>query len=184
MQRFKFPIWVAITSLALVLGIAVIGVVAVPGALVARAAPYMTGAAFGQNGPGGPGFSLPAELQGLGDLPPGERFAHFAGVQVNLTDKDNRPVSVHVTPGTITSASAASLTIAANDGTSRTFALTDKTSVRGKPGPSGGQASLSQHDQVIVVTLNDDPAARAVINGGTDGFAAGWDGHAWPHPGR
>jgi len=183
MQRFKFPIWVAITSLALVLGITVIGVVVLPGALVATAAPYMAGAAFGHDGSGGPWFSLPPELQGLGDLPPAERFAHVAGVQVNLTDKDNRPVSVHVTPGTVTSASATSLTIAANDGTSRTFALTDKTSVHGKSG-AGGQASLSQRDQVIVVTLNDDPAARAVIDRGTDGFAAGWDAHAGPHPGR
>jgi hypothetical protein len=70
---------------------------------------------------------LPAELAGLVDVPSGERFAHFRGAQVQLTDKDNKPLRVDVTPGTVTSVSASSLTITGNDGASHTFTLTDKT---------------------------------------------------------
>src|SRR5262249_4685772 len=121
-----------------------------------------------------PGFALPPELAGLGDLPADQRFAHFKGAQVSLTDKDGRPVTVEVTPGTATAASAASLTIAANDGPTKTFGLDANTLRRGKQAPA-------QNDKVVVVTLSGRANAHAVVVLTGDGFGA-WGGHAgWWH---
>src|SRR5579859_4015492 len=63
-----------------------------------------------------PGGGLPPELASLKDVPAGERFAHFKGVQANLTDKDGKPLVISVTPGVASNVSANSLTIAGNDG--------------------------------------------------------------------
>lgn len=177
MNRWKFAVAVGVTSLALVAVLGVAGVLVVRSA-VASAAPW----AAGWGGPfGGTGFQVPAELQGLANLPPAERFAHFVGVQVNLKDQDNKPLTINVTPGTVTGSSATSLAIAANDGTSKTFTLNDATTIKRMPAQSGGQpsaASPANGDQVVVVTMNGDTTARAVIDGGKDGFAAGGP-HGW-----
>jgi hypothetical protein len=105
---------------------------------------------------------LPQELAGLVDVPAGERFAHFRGVQVQLTDKDNTPLRVDVTPGTVTSISAASLTMNGNDGASHTFALTDKTVNHGK--------SPTRNEQVVVATVNGSTTATAVIGVNGEGW--------------
>src|SRR5436305_11976957 len=103
MSRFRFPIAVAITSLSIV------AVLVVAGALLAGSAfagaPWSGGHSFGPWA-GGPGAALPPELAGLGDVPAAERFTHFKGLQVSLTDKDNRPLTIAVIPGTATAASA------------------------------------------------------------------------------
>lgn len=176
-QRLRFPIAVAATSLALVLALGVIGVFAVQTTLAN--APWMGGAGpfggpkFGGAGLGGPGFALPAELQGLTEIPPAERFSHFAGAQVTLKDKNNQPLTINATPGTVTAVSTTSLTIAANDGTTKTYALNDKTIIRGKPVQGGAQATqpvLAKDDKAVVVTLNATTTATAVIVAGPDGF--------------
>src|SRR3954470_12223191 len=59
---------------------------------------------------------LPAELTGLADVPDAQRFEHFRGVQVTLTDKNNQPLLVNVTPGTVSAVSASSVTVNGNDG--------------------------------------------------------------------
>ena len=90
MQRFRFPLAVLGTSVALV------AVLVGLGAFVAGSA-----IAAGVNGwrhAGGDWVNLPPELSGLRDIPATDRFAHFRGVQVNLTDKDNHPLTVSVTP--------------------------------------------------------------------------------------
>ena len=187
MRRFRFPIAVALTSLALVL---VLGGVA---ALTVRSAmanapwfggPGFEGHAFGGpwSGPSGHEMQLPPELQGLHDLPPAERFAHFTGVQLSLKDKDNKPLTVNVTPGTVSAASAASLTLAANDGSTKTYTLNDQTMVRGRPIRGGTQATqstpaLANGDMVVVVTLDGTTAARAILNGGKEGFGPRGFGH-------
>ena len=179
MSRWRFVIAVGVTSLALVLAIGVIGALTVR-SVVASAAPWASG---WTGGPpfGASGFQMPPELQGLGSLPPAERFAHFVGVQVTLKDKDNKPLTVNVTPGTVSSASATELSLAANDGTSKSFTLNDSTMVKNSSAQNGaqpGQSALANGDQVVVVTLNGDKTARAVIDGGKDGFAAGGP-HGW-----
>jgi hypothetical protein len=171
MTRLRFPIAVALTSLALVVGLFLAG------GLFARAALGFGGPPWGGNGVGGPpwahafgaGFALPPELAGLHDVPPAERFAHFMGARVALTDKDGKPVALEVTPGTVTAVSTSSITIAANDGATRTFAIDEHTAVRRQP---------AQNDRVVVVTLNGASTATAVLAFPADGSNPhGW--HGW-----
>ena len=189
MRRFRFPIAVALTSLALV---GVVGGVALLGARAVLAnGPWAAafGGGFGDGFGGGHfGAQLPPELQGLGDLSPAERFAHFTGAQVNLRDKDNRPLTITATPGTATTVSATSLTIAANDGTTKTFTLDDQTMIRGKTVQGGAQATqagMANGDKLVVITLNGSTTARAVMNGGKEGFPVPGRGPGGPWgPGR
>lgn len=174
MSRFRFPIAVALTSLAIVAGLFLAG------GLLARAA-WAGGPGFG--GPpwarGGDGFgrpwahgfgaALPPQLAGLRDVPPAERFAHFTGARVTLTDKENQPVAVDVTPGTVTAASASSLTIAANDGSTRSFAIDAQTALKRPP---------AQNDRVVVVSLNGASAAALVVALPADGHG-GPGRHGW-----
>jgi hypothetical protein len=185
MQRFRFPIAVALTSLALVVAIFAIGGVLVRNAIASSpigGAFWAAGMPW-HDGVGGPPWArgdrgwhagaLPPELAGLADVPAGERFSHFQGVRVQLTDKVNRPVTVEVTPGTATAASATSLTITANDGSTKTFTLDDRTILRGKETPAA-------NDKVVVVTLNSGANAHAVISlsegAGPWGAHRGWRG--------
>ena len=165
MRRFRFAFAVLGTSLALVLGLGAIGAFAVNSAFASGFGP------FGSMGP----HAIPPEFQGLEQLPPAERFKHFSGAQINLLDKDNKPVSVNITPGTVTAVSATSLTLAANDGSSKTFSLDDKSVIRGKPdtttpGNRPAATTLKQGDQVVAVTKNGESLARFVMSGGTEGF--------------
>jgi hypothetical protein len=171
MRRFRFALAVLGTSLLLVLGIGAVGYWTVSTALAQGFSPF---------GPhmGGPfaGHALPPELQGLEQLPPAERFKHFSGAQVSLKDKDNNPMTINVTPGTVNAVSATSLTLAANDGSTKTFTLDDKTVVRGKPdansqrGNQPAATTLKQGDLVAVVTKNNETTAKFVMSGGTEGF--------------
>jgi hypothetical protein len=170
MERFRFPIAVGLTSLALV-----VALVGAGGLLVGSALANGPFAGAGPWGPWGAGHggwqntTLPPELAGLAGVPAGERFAHFRGVRVQLTDKDNKPLTVDVTPGTATSVTPTSLTIAANDGSTRSFALDDKTIVHGK---SRDATAIGQGDKVVVATLNNSTTATAVMamNNNADGF--------------
>ena len=154
MQRFRFPIAVALTSLVLV-----VGLFGVAGLLVGNAL-----ASGPWAGPwAGWHDQLPPELASLHDLPASERFSHFRGVQVNLTDKDNKPLSVTVTPGTAAATSPTSLTIAGNDGSTRAYSLNDKTVIRGK-------SAIAQNDKVVVVSVNNSTTATAVLTVGPEGF--------------
>ncbi len=186
MGRFNFAVAVAVTSLVLVAILGVIAVVATPlGALITPSAqasgPWPGGPWFGMHGPGGPGFNLPPELQGLGDLPPAEQFAHFTGVQANLKDKNNQPFTVNVVPGVATAVSTSDLTITANDGITRTFTISDATVVPGRfqSGSQGNQLGIVNGDQVIVVTFNNDTTAKAIMPVGQSGF---WHGGFGPPP--
>jgi hypothetical protein len=185
MRRFRFAIAVALTSLALVVGIGAVG------ALTVRSV-FAGGSWFGgpmggpwHGGPmGGPMANLPPELEGLRDLPPAERFGHFTGGQITLKDKDNNPVTVNVVPGTVTAVSATSLTLNANDGTSKTFTLNDQTNIRGKSARGGNQAAqptLANNDKVVVVSLNNSTTASFVMAGAGDGFGPPWGGVYGPH---
>ena len=171
MQRFRFIIAVGVTSLALVLVLVGVGAFAVRNVLASGS--WLGGPGFGGHRWAQHELQIPTELQGLHDLPPAERFGHFVGAQINLRDKEGRPLAVNATPGTVTAVSATSLTTTANDGTIKTYALDDKTVVRGKPVQGADQASqpsLSRDDKVVVVTLNNSTTANAVIVGGPDGF--------------
>ena len=118
---------------------------------------------------------LPAELTSLADVPDAQRFEHFRGVQVTLTDKNNQPLLVNVTPGTVTAVSASSLTVNGNDGASHTYALDSKTL-------QDDERPIKQNDQVVVATVNNSTSATAVFATNDNGGApAPW---RRPGPGR
>lgn len=181
MRTWKFALAVLGTSLLLVVGIGAAGVLSLRYAFAAGGAPF--GAPWDAH-------ALPPEFQGLHDLPPAERFKHFGGAQIQLKDKDNNPVTVNITPGTVTAVSATSLTLAANDGSSKTFALDGNTVIRGKPdmstpGNRPAAVNLKQGDLVVAVSKNGESTARFVVSGGAEGFGprggfgprAGWGPH-------
>ncbi|HEY3080532.1 MAG TPA: hypothetical protein VGM69_11595 [Chloroflexota bacterium] len=189
MQRFRFPLAVAATSLALVLGLAVVGGLLATSALAGGAwlagpAGAWAGGAWAGGHGLGPGFALPPELAGLRDVPADQRFGHFRGVQVNLTDKDGRPLTIEVMPGTVTTVDATNLTITANDGSSKSYKLDDRTLVRGKRtrGTEATGPALAQNDKVVIVTLNGETTARAVFAAGAEGFGPPWTGHDQNQP--
>jgi len=174
MNRFRFPLAVGVTSLALVLVVIGVGGLLVNNALANS--PFgggMHGPWAGNHG-GWQSTNLPPELAGLTDIPAGERFAHFRGVRVQLTDKDNKPLTVDIVPGTATTVSQTSLTLAGNDGSSHTFTLDDKTVIHAKSGAHdstrAAPPALSQNDKLIVATLNNSTTATAVVAFNPDGF--------------
>ncbi|MGI9147795.1 MAG: hypothetical protein ACR2IK_14800 [Chloroflexota bacterium] len=175
MQRFRFPIAVALTSLALVVALIGAGGLLIGNALASGPFSARSSSA------GAPGHdvwqnsTLPPELAELAGVPAGERFAHFRGVHLQLTDKANQPLTVDVTPGTATVITATSLTITANDGSPHSYALDDKTIVGGKSAlpeaARGATTTIGQNDKVIVVTLNGSTTATAVLaSSNPDGF--------------
>jgi alpha-beta hydrolase superfamily lysophospholipase len=175
MNRFRFPLAVAMTSLALVLVAIGVGGLLVNNALanspLGGAAPWTNGPWAGHGG--WQSNNLPPELAGLTDIPASERFQHFRGVRVQLADKDNKPLTADILPGTVTNVSQTSLTLAANDGTTHTFTLDDKTVIHARSAAQGStQAApaVSQSDKVIVASLNNSTTATAVIAFNPDGF--------------
>jgi hypothetical protein len=172
----RSPRSLALAALALsLIAIGVVALVARPfvGSASAQEAPGFGGPPWARGGwhvgwHAGPGAAfmgtqLPPELAGLVDVPADQRFSHFRGVQVQLTDKDNRPLRVDVTPGTVTAVSNTSLTVAGNDGTTRSYTLDDKTLKRG---------DLRQNDKVVVATLNGSQTATAAFRADDHGFGA------------
>jgi hypothetical protein len=149
MSWLKFSVAVVLTSAALVLALFGTGAFVVSNA-IAHAAPMQTRAPMAAR-------NLPPELASLEDVPNAEKFAHFQGIQVSLTDKNGNPVAISVTPGLASSVGSDSITVAGNDGANHTYALTDQTWRR-------GGTQVADGDQVVVVTLNDETSARAVVD--------------------
>ena len=164
MNRFQFPIAVAATSLAQVAILLGVGGLVVGNALANS--PFMAAA----NVAGGPWsgrwggdhgeWQLPPQLAGLADVPAGERFSHFRGVQVQLVDKDNTPLNVEVVPGVATAVTSSTLMMTSNDGATRTFALDANTAIRSH---DRARTTVNQNDQVVVLTLNNAATATGVI---------------------
>lgn len=175
MRRFLSRRAGIVALAALVIGAGTIGVLTAGRALAAGVgmAAMGFGPLGGYGGPwGGADLVLPQELRDLHNLPPAERFKHFTGVQVGLKDANNQPVTIQVTPGTVSAAGATSLTLAANDGTTKTFTLTGQTVIRGRPteGNPNNSPNLESGDLVVVITRNGEATARAVFDGNKDGF--------------
>jgi hypothetical protein len=170
MSWVRFSAAVALTSIALVAAVVAIGGFAVGNALASN----LPVAAM-QAGVGG-GFGdfkgqLPPQLAGLKDVPDDQRFAHFKGVQVNLTDKDGAPATIVVTPGVVTAVNSGSLTIAGNDGAAHTYALDPQTMQHGK--------TLANGQQVVVVTMNNTGPALAAFAVDHNGWGHGPGGPPW-----
>jgi hypothetical protein len=190
MKWFWFPIAVLATSVVSIAALAVlvgrpvgIAVASSLGASGVMGSGPWSGA--WHNGPWGhgSGFALPPELQGLTSIPADQRFSHFASAQINLKDQNGQLLTIDVTPGTVSAASATSLTLAVNDGTTKTFTLDSSTLIHGRPTSAGtatptASTKPQKGDQVVVVTLNKSTTAMAVIAGGPNGFS--WSGPRGP----
>jgi hypothetical protein len=125
--------------------------------------------------------ALPPELEALRDLPADERFARFRGAQIALTDRDGNPLTLTFVPGRATAVSETSLTVAANDGGTRTFTLDDATVIGGERGEEADAASIEQDDRVVVVTRDDGTTATAVLTDDWLSFGRrGWRGRFGP----
>ena len=99
-------------------------------------------------------FPLP-ELQ---DIPREERLEHLLAGQFTVIDKDGNEVTIHVTYGTVTSASSSSLTIVPNGQDQPiTYQITEDTNLR------TGSEELKADDKVVVVTKDDATEASAVM---------------------
>lgn len=182
--------------LTLVIGVTAVLVIAILGLVIASPARTVLASALNGNSPmnisswaaawhrgNGSRFKLPMALQGLTTIPADQRFAHFTGAQVNLKDENNQALSIHIIPGKVTAASATRLSIAINDGSAQSFTMDDQTVIHSKAAstatPTSTPASpttISNGDDVIVLTLNNSDTATAVIDGGPSGFV-------WSRPG-
>jgi hypothetical protein len=149
MRWVKFSVAVVFTALALVIAVFATGAFMVGNALASGIQHSGQMQNWDHN-------NMPPELAGLKDIPEGQRFAHFKGVQVSLTDQNGAPLTVAVTPGVATSVNATSLTLAGNDGATHTYTLNDQTMSRGQ--------TLATGQDVVVVTLNNSATARAVVS--------------------
>jgi hypothetical protein len=179
MNRYRFPLAVAATSLALVAVLIGAGGLLIGNVL---ASSPMAGVLWAGNQGGAPwaagrtAWQLPPQLSALADVPADQRFSHFRGAQVQLTDKDNNPLAIEVVPGTATSVTPSSLTLTANDGSSRTFAIDGNTAIHGSAAGQSQPAAASaikNGDHVVAVTLNNSTTAAALLLPGGSG--------SWPH---
>ena len=91
MSWVRFSAAVALTSLALVAVVVAVGGFAVGNAVASNVPIAAMQAGFGGDFKG----QLPPQLAWLKDVPADQRFAHFKGVQVNLTDKDGLSPLTH-----------------------------------------------------------------------------------------
>ena len=107
MASLRFPFWVAVTAVAIVVGLFAAGAV-------------LAGTAYA-GGPGGFGF---------GGGPP---WAHKGGFAPFADLQGGRPFTIEVTPGTVTAASATGVTVQVKDGPTRSFAVDAQTHTRGTP---------------------------------------------------
>ncbi|HEV7664304.1 MAG TPA: hypothetical protein VGQ62_12260 [Chloroflexota bacterium] len=147
MNWVKFSVAVAVTSVALL----VTGAVVAANALASGLPQTMM---FAQRGDRG-SWNLPPELASLKDVPADQRFSHFKGVQVSLTDKDGKPVAVTIVPGVASSVSANNVTLAGNDGASHTYSIDAQTLTHGQ--------TLANGQNLVVVTMNNATTATAVF---------------------
>ncbi len=149
MRWVKISAAVLLTSAAMTVALLATGAVLVGNALASDIrAPGRAEATNGHN--------APPELARLKDIPAAERFAHFKGIQINLTDRDGNPLDISIAPGVATSVTATSLTVAGNDGTSHIYMMNDQTFNR--------ETVIATGDKVVVVTVDDSATARAVFS--------------------
>lgn len=152
MRWLKFSLAVVLTSAALVVALFATGTFLVGNALAST----ITNAAQMRGHGSWDDQNLPPEIASLKDVPADERFSHFQGVQVALTDKEGKPVHITLTPGIASSVSPSSLTIAGNDGSSHTYTLNDQTWTHG--------AAIADGEKIVVLTMNETATARAVVD--------------------
>jgi hypothetical protein len=82
-------------------------------------------------------------------------FADILGGQFRVKDDDGNTVVIEAVAGDVASISDSELTLTANDGSERTFTITDDTVMPWRPG---------ERDPVVVVTVGKSKEARLVLS--------------------
>jgi membrane-associated protease RseP (regulator of RpoE activity) len=111
----------------------------------------------GRPGIGGFGFfgGRPGRLPELQGIDPGQLFNHFLGGQLNLTDKDGKPLTVRIAAGTVAAISDTSVTVAPNGGEANvTFSITSNSQVHRLQ--RGGDTKPQVGDRVTVTAVGDE----------------------------
>ena len=148
MSKLRFPSWlgIAVLLVALVAGGVLLTRVAYAGPL-----PFGWGHWMGWVGKAGPA---------------GSKQVVFADL------REGRPVTLELTPGAVTAASASGLTVQVKDGPTRSFGVDSQTHVRGTPAVG---------DQVVVITKDGSSTATAVLGASAERDPrGGWHGwHGW-----
>jgi hypothetical protein len=89
----------------------------------------------------------------LGEL----EFGDVLGGEFRIKDDEGNTLAIEVVVGNVASLSDDELTVNANDGSERTFTITDDTVMPQRP---------EVGDPIVVVTLGDSEDARLVLPGG------------------
>lgn len=106
---------------------------------------------------------MPPELAFLAQIPPEERFSHFRGGSMTLTDQNGNEVVVNVVPGTVSSVFSDRIVITPNgETTTREFAITSDTVIHAMP-DRGTLQAVTSGDQVVVMTVGEDDDAAAIM---------------------
>jgi hypothetical protein len=121
----------------------------------------------GWSGLGSYGLNWPNLLKelNLDGIEQGQLFDHYLGAQIQLTDKDNKPVTVQAIPGKVASVTANTLVLTPNDttkGATVSFNVPDGTIIR-KGNQAVAIADLKVGDKVVVITINTE--VKAVLAG-------------------
>lgn len=112
--------------------------------------------------PGARSFDFP----GLEGISQDQLFDHFLGGQFNLTDRNNNPFTLKMTPGTVSSATNTSIVITPNGQTStQTYNITGNTVVHGMPG-RGTIDAIVAGEKVVVVTRDSSMDAVFIAEKG------------------
>ena len=148
MSRLRFPSWLGFAALLVTL---VAGGVLLTRVAYAGPLPFGWGHWMGWAGKAG---AAGAEQAVFADL------------------REGRPVTLELTPGTVTAASASGLTVQVKDGPTRSFGVDSQTHMGGTPAVG---------DQVVVIAKDGSSIATAVLGAGAErGPRGGWHrGQGW-----
>lgn len=125
-----------------------------------------------------PGLDLQQAIPELGDVGALLTGDRLLGAQIQVRDQTGNPLTVKITPGTVTAVTGDSLTLRPNDGSAEvTVTVTDETVVRTGP-VRRGMTAFRVNDRVLVVQVNDEQRARAIVavaqDSSGDGGDQGW----------
>ncbi len=144
----------------------------------------------GRRGHGGFGFGGVPGLDPLQGVAADQRFSHLLGSQTTVLDANNNRVTYQTVPGRVTSVSATSLSIQANDtsrgtltftinadtrvlvggqrpqATATTTTTTPSATPTAGPRPKGSITDLRAGDNVVVVVDAANPSVAKAVAGG------------------
>jgi hypothetical protein len=110
----------------------------------------------------GYGDQLPPGLAFLSSIPKEQRFDHFRGGSMKITDAQGTEHTLTMTPGKVQAVTAQQITVVPNgSAAAHNFNITTNTRVVGRPNQGSNQV-LAPQDKVMVLTVDDSADAVMV----------------------